>query len=65
MLVNIHSLLIFLSFAVYQLQLINIVKYRSECFKGDPSTYINKKYDIRKIFLKNNSKSLLITYFGS
>lgn len=45
MLVNIHSLLIFLSFAVYQLQLINIVKYRSECFTGDPSTFINMKYD--------------------
>lgn len=31
-----------------KIQLLNIVKYRSRCFTGDPSAYIDKKYDRMK-----------------
>lgn len=35
-------------YLIYNLQLLNLIKYRSACFTGDPSTYINMKNDIRK-----------------
>lgn len=61
-----HSFFISLSSAAYrskQLQLINTVKHIGRCFTGDPSTYINRKYDRKK--KKSKEQQQFITEIGS
>lgn len=61
------SFFISLSFWAYQsihyiLQQMNIVKDRSGCYTGDPSTCINEEYYIR---IEGEQQQMFITDIGS
>lgn len=58
-----HSFFISLSSAAY---ILNIVKYRSKYFTGDPSTYTNMENDISKgeKIKRTTSKDIYSSYYS-